>query len=752
MTAIKDARGNTTQFFYDANDRLIKIVHPDKTFKEFTYDCCELNSVTDERGNTFTTFRDPLLNITSVIDPLNHVEKRDYDKNNNMIAFTNALNQTSTRTYDAAERLIKSIDAMGSAVEYNYDKNGNLISIKDQRQNQTLFTYDANDLPISSTDPFGVELKTARDALGRILETTNGRGCVVSYSYDKDGMVTKKSYDGKTATTYSYDKIGNLVSVKDATGKLTFSYDAAGRIVKILYPGGHILSFAYDKAGNLITVNYPGGLTVKYTYTARNQISGVTWESFSIKYSYDPVGNLIEESRSNGTVTTYDYDANNRLTSITHRKGSTVIASMDYGRDALGNTITETRSPLVLPSFSYGEKSASYNDMDQLVTFAEAACSYDKDGNLISIGSPMDFTAIYDVENRMISSTRKGTTKTYKYNGLGHRSQTTIAGKTKKELWDLAGRLMLETDGAGKILNYYIYSGRSLAALSNPLSGSYFYHFDKIGNTVAMTDSTGKVAASYTYLPFGAVADRTGSLTNPFTYVGAFGVIDEGDGLFFMRNRYYDATAGRFLQKDPIGILGGINLYAYVMNNPVERIDPWGWVGDELLTYFFGPLSPTGQAWLNGFETKIVREGIQDGGKMAIKLVNPHVIEGVGARRIAPETVPVVKRLLGQGAQKAAVAGKSFLTKANWAMLAFDVYVSIGSGLMLYGQKKIEEGATGKQWEMMYATGKTMLDLVFSPLQSVNTALDAYLGPVPAKCTQKTGEPRSRITAVGHFY
>jgi RHS repeat-associated protein len=82
---------------------------------------------------------------------------------------------------------------------------------------------------------------------------------------------------------------------------------------------------------------------------------------------------------------------------------------------------------------------------------------------------------------------------------------------------------------------------------------------------------------AYAYTPFGEIAGSIGSLYNPFTYVGEFGVMSEGSNIYYMKNRYYDAATGRFIQKDPIGVAGGqTNLYAYVGGNPVERIDPVG--------------------------------------------------------------------------------------------------------------------------------------------------------------------------------
>jgi len=69
------------------------------------------------------------------------------------------------------------------------------------------------------------------------------------------------------------------------------------------------------------------------------------------------------------------------------------------------------------------------------------------------------------------------------------------------------------------------------------------------------------------------------AIAQPFTYVGQYGVMTEADNLYYMRARYYDAQVGRFIKEDPIGMAGGLNLYAYVGGNPVTGVDPEGtWV------------------------------------------------------------------------------------------------------------------------------------------------------------------------------
>jgi RHS repeat-associated protein len=91
-----------------------------------------------------------------------------------------------------------------------------------------------------------------------------------------------------------------------------------------------------------------------------------------------------------------------------------------------------------------------------------------------------------------------------------------------------------------------------------------------------MTDQAENIVNSYAYMPFGVLAGEDETISNPFRYVGKFGVMDDNSGLLYMRARYYDPDLGRFITKDPIGFGGGVNLYAYVGNNVSNFIDPIG--------------------------------------------------------------------------------------------------------------------------------------------------------------------------------
>jgi RHS repeat-associated protein len=107
---------------------------------------------------------------------------------------------------------------------------------------------------------------------------------------------------------------------------------------------------------------------------------------------------------------------------------------------------------------------------------------------------------------------------------------------------------------------------------TTPTTAEHFLT-DALGSTVALTDAGGAVRTEYTYAPFG-VATMTGGSTNELGYAGRE---DDGTNLVYYRARYYDPTRQRFISEDPIGFNGGDpNLYAYVLNTPINYTDPSG--------------------------------------------------------------------------------------------------------------------------------------------------------------------------------
>jgi len=130
----------------------------------------------------------------------------------------------------------------------------------------------------------------------------------------------------------------------------------------------------------------------------------------------------------------------------------------------------------------------------------------------------------------------------------------------------------METDGAGNPLHYYVH-GLGLISRVNPDGTTRYYRWNNVGSIVAMTDEIGDVTHSYSYDPYGNVLASDEEDFNPYRFVGRWGVMDEDNGLYFMRARYYDPETGRFISEDPVW---NVNLYAYAGSNPLLNIDPEG--------------------------------------------------------------------------------------------------------------------------------------------------------------------------------
>ena len=174
----------------------------------------------------------------------------------------------------------------------------------------------------------------------------------------------------------------------------------------------------------------------------------------------------------------------------------------------------------------------------------------------------------------------------YEYDSLGRRThkQVEIEGTltTTQFLWQ-GLRLLQETCGGRQQL--YIYEPDSYAPLArvDRTDGGkpslYYFHTDQIGTPLEVTTSQGDLVWQARYKAWGEVERfEVQSIEQHLRFQGQY--FDAETGLHYNTFRYYDPGVGRFTTQDPIGLLGGDNLYQYAVN-PTGWVDPWGLTCDS---------------------------------------------------------------------------------------------------------------------------------------------------------------------------
>lgn len=368
-------------------------------------------------------------------------------------------------------------------------------------------------------------------------------------------------------------------------------YDDANRLTKISYPTGRFLEYTYDAVGSRTRIVDQDGNAVNYAYDTAGRLVGLTDENENsiVSYTYDTVGRLVREDNGNETYTTYEYDASGQLLNIVNYTADdsvnsrfdytydnlaqrTGVRTLDgewtYSYDAIGQLtgadFDSTNSEIADQNITYiydaagnrirtieNDVTAEYetNNLNQYTSSGNVIYEYDADGNLISKTEGSDtWTYTYNEQNQLVSVVEpNGTQTSYEYDALGNRTATVYDGQRTEYLIDPFGfgDVFGEYDASGNLIAQYTH-GLGLVSRSDDNNLSAYYDSNAIGSIVGLTGTNGSYLNRYVYQPFGKEVFEIETISNPFEFVGQFGVMEEANGLDFMRARYYDSDAGRF--------------------------------------------------------------------------------------------------------------------------------------------------------------------------------------------------------------
>jgi len=486
---------------------------------------------------------------------------------------------TTTYSYTDAESLLTNIHYTLPA-----SPPSTLTSLAD-----TSFTYDSYDRRSGMTDATGsfvykyddddevLGVQTSYSALSSATNPTTS----MTYAYWPGG--------GRETMAYGYYP---LSSIGTAVGTFSYAYDSDGRPSSITNPFSEASSWTYQANGWLAsqTLDNASAAVVTqatYVYDAKGQMTDLK--------NVDGSSNVLSEFGSTGgSPMVYDGIGDRTSMAVNIPASTLYSGSTSYTYDSISGTGTRsqltqessTRDSSYTNNFAYdgGSYTAStgagnpttmrgasntFNSDNQ-----NTANSYDGSGNPTTYSGN---TLGFDPENRMTFYSVSGTpVQTNTYDGNDHRASIqNNGGSTQYNIFD-ADDPVLVLDNSGTVTSVTTY-GLDGVVSTHASSATGFYTWDPQGSLCQKLDSTSTVTYTREYDAFGNVQRTDSDTDDHASFGGQYGYwFDSVTGLCQLGHRFYDPAAGRFVTRDPSGYTGGINLYTYCRNRPLDFFDPSG--------------------------------------------------------------------------------------------------------------------------------------------------------------------------------
>ena len=577
--------GTIESFKYDGNGTKV-VRHVDRLGRQDVYKWVLGLPVHAGRvigGVTNTLFgveHDRQLNVVSITDPLGRrAESYALDANDRVVAVTNLEGQVMTRSYAVGDLVASERRFDWSTVFYGHDSSGNVTSVR--YWSETLsFAYDADGLCTSASNGAGLVTNCYDAATGWLDASRGADGTWVEYARSNGGSVT---------------------SMTSVAGTTAYSLDAAKRWTRLLTPSA-AFDFGYcGWNGRLAAVTNSSGFVVQYAYDIMDRVTNISWRTTSgatiggFAYEYDALGRITSRSHTLGTNAfdrVYTYDDFDRLAS----DGDVV-----YTYDAAGNRMTRVDDGETI-TYTLGIG-------DRLASWTGGAYTHDTAGNVTRIerdGRPtLDLT--WNSQYQLVAVSTNGVfAESYTYDALSRRVSTTTLEGTTRHIYDKKWQVLADIDEQGNVVASYVWGEGIDRLLAVTIGGETYYPLADIQGTVwGYVDSQNNIVARWQYDAWGNVLDEEVSIPmlSRLRYRFQGREWSATTGLTNFRMRWYDAETGRWLSKDPIGLNGGLNLYAFCKNAPILYTDVLGLCDDESswLDKFWDNYDDIDQDWSDFF-------------------------------------------------------------------------------------------------------------------------------------------------------
>ena len=475
---------------------------------------------------------------------------------------------TTTYTYDQGQMVGTTYnDGITESVVYAYDNFGRPTLVTQgtgANQNQHAYVYDPTTLVLET------ETVSYANGLSRTIDRS------------QDSLLRPNGFEvlnGQTvehATSYGYDTAGRLKHVDSAfplpaSPEFTYNYlDDSGSLLESVVGPAHTVTNQYESTRNV--------LDVKSNETNGSNVTLVS----AFDYTVNAIGQRDDVSRSgsafaSANTESWNYNAKGEVVTADHSANNAFDRSYEF--DGMGNRLKSADS-LTLPEADNYKPNA----LNQLEEVGGTARTYDDDGNLLDDGTR---TYVWDAENRLIEVKDSSGSKivAYNYDAYSRRIQkiegSSVTGYLYDE-WNLVveyiGTTLSKSYKWGMDLSGSMQGAGGVGGLLSINKGSETYYptFDVNGNVSEYIDATGTTVAHYEYDDFGRTVAQNGVKAADFTHRFSTKPKESWGEFYYYGYRYYDATSGRWLGRDPLGETAGLNVYNFISNDSINNYDLLG--------------------------------------------------------------------------------------------------------------------------------------------------------------------------------
>ena len=630
LASVTDALGNHTRFERLPTGEPVRIILPDGTVQESVYDAAGLLIAQRYGPSEGQWLRNARGQVVEARDAAGRRLVYGYDARGRLTALSTDAATGYAFDYDAGDRLVREVRPDGVERRLRYDAAGELVEL------EKLGAPEARERARRTT-------LFERDKMGRLLAQRTATSSGTYTWNDADRLVAARRDPTElgaalgvtvSSVTFDYDQAGRLVAEHGAEGSVAYGLDELDNIASLALPHGQRIDLLSYGSGHVHQIRAGDRVISDVERDDLHREVLRTQGRLVQSTGYDSLGRRLWQAAGTRADAlgpgqgrlwrTYRYDRLGELAA----QHDNVRGRIDYQYDPAGHLLRQDRADDVVPERFVWDAAGNLLDRapdgsqgrvegNRLKVWRDIRFEYDAWGNVSRKrkGTRQSQRFTFDAEDRLVAVTTEdaqGTVETrFDYDPLGRRIASSeirrdaIGGaraQRKRFVWQ-GLRMVQEVRDGG--VSSYVYSPDSpytpLARLDAVIGGVlaqvgidraretariFHFHTDPVGTPLELTDEAGELAWAGKYTAWGkaergedaALLERT---EQPLRYPGQYA--DGGTGLHYNTFRYYDPDVGRYVSQDPIGLLGGDNLYSYTQNT-TGWLDPLGWCVTAVVT------------------------------------------------------------------------------------------------------------------------------------------------------------------------